>query len=94
MESKFSIGTFEVEDAFNITNRGLILSGRLLTGYVVSGTYLVFEDATRWRISAVNFINHANSIETFGLLVGAPVTSRQELVNKGMIGAKALIFAE
>lgn len=87
------VGLFGIEDSFTITGRGLVLAGQLLAGRVVSGAHLVFEDKTRWKIRGVNFMNHANSTESFGLLVDAPGVSHQELLDVGIIGAKVLIFA-
>jgi translation elongation factor EF-Tu-like GTPase len=94
LHSESTIGKFKVEDTFSITGRGWVLAGKLLTGQVSAGSYLVFEDSTRWKIRAVEFINYANSAEAFGLLIDFPIASHQELMLRKMIGAETLIFAQ
>jgi selenocysteine-specific translation elongation factor len=54
-----AVGTFAIDDSFNITGRGLVLLGKV-SGQVAAGYQLVFDDATRWDIKAVEFINVRN----------------------------------
>lgn len=87
-----AVGTFTVEDSFRITGRGLVLAGKVI-GQVAPGYQLVFEDDTSWRIKAVEFANIHNQYEKAGLLVDAPLATREELQERGIIGATAQIFA-
>jgi hypothetical protein len=84
-------GTFVIEDAFNITKLGLVLVGSV-NGEVAIGQQLLLANGNRWRIKAINLINVANQHEKYGLLVDAPITSRQELLAVGIIGSTAPIF--
>ena len=88
---KTPVGTFAVENIFHITGRGLVLSGEL-QGQVAVGHQLVFEDATHLGIIGVNSINLSNRQEKTGLLIDAPVASRQALQD-GIIGRIAQIVA-
>jgi len=83
--------TFTIEDAFNITERGLVLAGSV-NGEVASGQQLLLANGDRWRIKRINWINVANRHEKYGLLVDAPVTSRQELLAAGIIGSTVPIL--
>ena len=86
MASKNSVGTFKIEDTFTITGRGLVLAGYLVAGQVATGNYLVFESATYWKITGVNFINRHNHTESFGLLMEAANTAQQDFLHKGIVG--------
>ena len=89
---KTLVGSFLIENIFHITGRGLVLAGEL-RGQVTAGHQLVFDDATCCGITGVEFINLHNQQEKVGLLVDAPVTSRPELLQRGIIGATAQIVA-
>ena len=86
------VGTFVIEDAFNITGRGLVVAG-VIHGEVAAGYQLVLSNGDRWTIKGVNYINAANRQDMVGLLVDAPVISRQELLAAGIIGSTAQLFA-
>lgn len=79
-------GTFHIEDAFNITGRGLVLAGSV-QGEVATGQQLLLPNGARWTIKAINHINIANQTEKYGLLIDTPITSRQELLAAGIIGS-------
>jgi hypothetical protein len=85
-------GTFVIEDAFNITRLGLVLVGSV-SGEVAASQQLLLADGNRWRIKAINLLNVANQTERHGLLVDAPVISRQELLAAGIIGSTVPILA-
>ncbi len=84
-------GTFHIEDAFNITGRGLLLAGSV-DGEVATGQRLLLPTGNRWTIKAINLVNVANKAEKYGLLIDAPVTSRQELLATGIIGSTVSIL--
>jgi GTPase len=79
-------GTFHIEDAFNVTGRGLVLAGPV-EGEVATGQQLLLSNGNYWTIKAINLVNVANKAEKYGLLIDAPVTSRQELLAAGIIGS-------
>lgn len=85
-------GTFVIEDAFNITRLGLVLVGSV-SGEVATSQQLLLADGNRWRIKAINLLNVANQTERHGLLVDAPIISRQELLAAGIIGSTVPILA-
>jgi hypothetical protein len=85
-------GAFVIEDAFNITRLGLVLVGSV-NGEVAIGQQLLLANGNRWRIKAINYINVVNQDEKYGLLVTAPVISRQELLAAGIIGSTVPILA-
>lgn len=87
-----AVGTFIVEDSFSITGRGLVLLGEVI-GQVAPGYQLVFEDTTCWDIKAVESVNIRNRHEKTGLLVDAPITTREELMRRGIVWGIAQIFA-
>jgi hypothetical protein len=85
-------GTFVIEDAFNITRLGLVLVGSV-SGEIAIGQQLLLANGNRWRIKAINLLNVANQTERHGLLVDAPVISRQDLLAAGIIGSTVPILA-
>jgi len=85
-------GTFVIEDAFNITRLGLVLVGSA-SGEIAIGQQLLLANGNRWRIKAINLLNVANQTERHGLLVDAPVISRQELLAAGIIGSTVPVLA-
>jgi hypothetical protein len=83
-------GIFHIEDAFNITNRGLVLAGSV-QGEVATGQQLLLPNGA-YKIKGINLVNVANRAEKYGLLIDAPVTSRQELLAAGIIGSTVPIL--
>jgi hypothetical protein len=84
-------GTFHIEDAFNITGRGLVLAGSI-EGGIATGLQLLLPNGDCWSIKAINLVNIANQTEKYGLLIDAPATSRQELLAAGIIGSTVPIL--
>ena len=85
-------GTFVTEDAFCITGRGWVLVGQL-SGTVVSGQQLVFENGVILRIKAVELMNIRNTTEKISFVLEDTFASRQELLDQSIIGATARIIA-
>lgn len=85
-------GTFYIEDAFNITGRGLVLAGSV-EGEVATSQQILLSNGDCWTIRAINRVNVANEAEKYGLLIDAPVTSRQELLAAGIIGSTVPILS-
>lgn len=82
------MSTFTIEDAFYITNRGWVLAGNLL-GEVTSGNRLAAE--RELLILSVEAINVQGKHKT-GLVIAQQFESRDELVEKHLIGATAPII--
>ena len=89
---KTSSNTFQVEDTFYITGRGLVLLGKV-SGEVALGYKLIFEDATCWDIKGVESANLSSEHGKTALLVDAPFITREELLQRGILWNTAQIFA-
>ncbi|MCC3156110.1 hypothetical protein LJ737_02620 [Hymenobacter sp. 15J16-1T3B] len=85
------VGTYSVEEAFQLAGRGWALVGEL-TGQVSSGNCLAFSTGLVLPIIGVNFINTRSQSEKFGLLIPLQFTSRQELLDQQIIGATARVL--
>jgi hypothetical protein len=85
------VGTFTVEDAFLITGRGWVFAGEV-SGTVSTGNQLLFDGDVSLPISGVSLINSRTASDKFGLLVPTKFASRQELIDKQLIGATAHIL--
>ncbi len=84
------VGTFAVEDAFRITGRGWVLAGAV-TGEVLVGCQLSFASGALLPVSGIEMINTLRTGKA-GLLISAPFTSRQQLLDWTIIGATARIL--
>jgi hypothetical protein len=82
------VGTFTVEDAFHISGRGWVLVGPV-QGICNSGMQLIFSAAATWPITGITGPNKDGSIS---LLVPAPFSKRQELLDQQIIGTTARIL--
>ena len=86
VNSETNTGTFKAENVFTITNRGIVIAGRLLTGQVSAGSQLLLANGTRWPIKAVEAVNTRRLEGIVGLLLAEPGPSRQVVLASGIIG--------
>lgn len=84
------VGTFAVEDAFHITERGWVLAGKV-NGTICSGNQLAFDNGILLIVSGVNLINTLCT-DKIGLLTSAQFASRQDLIDQNILGATAQIL--
>ncbi|MBG8554552.1 hypothetical protein [Hymenobacter guriensis] len=86
-------GTFTVEDAFYITNRGWVLIGEIQGEFGVV-RQLRFATGVLLPISQMCPVNvsNKNRIHKTGLITSAHFASRQELLHQQIIGATAQVL--
>lgn len=84
-------GTFTVEDAFYITNRGWVLIGEIQGEFSVV-RQLRFATGVSLPISQMCPVNIKNQTYKTGLITSAHFASRQELLSQQIIGATAQVM--
>jgi hypothetical protein len=78
---------FRVASTFRVERRGLVVEGAILEGTVQAGMVLlpVLESYdniyTALTIDSVEFVRHADGLETIGLVVGNPVREQPKLAS-------------
>lgn len=85
------VGTYTVEEAYRVNERGWALLG-VLTGQVASGNYLAFSSGLRLRIIGVQLGGSPQQSDKQGLLIPLQFQSRQDLLDQQIIGATARVL--
>ena len=63
------IAEFKFDDKFNITGRGTVMAGQIISGEISAGNSIYLEDDKTIKISSIEFGRHSEKKEFVGLLI-------------------------